>query len=106
VFERERLGEVELLANTVDPDPSGWVVHFRDEAVCEQCGQPCKRGTARTLANGTELVYVGDGYSDRCAADEADLVFARRGLADYLEERGVPYERFDDFFTVAERVAG
>jgi 2-hydroxy-3-keto-5-methylthiopentenyl-1-phosphate phosphatase len=97
VFEREGVGNVELLANTVDPDSSGWRVRFRDETVCGHCGQPCKRATAAALANGSELVYVGDGYSDRCAADDADLVFARRGLAAYLDERHIPYTYFDDF---------
>ena len=65
----------------------------------------CKRSTAAALADGSELVYVGDGYSDRCAAGSADLVFARRGLAGYLEERGVPFERFEDFHSVARRLA-
>ena len=69
------------------------------------CGQPCKRSTAAALADGTELVYVGDGYSDRCAAESADLVFARRGLASYLEERGVPFERFEDFHSIARSLA-
>jgi len=105
VLDREGLGDLELLSNSVDPDPSGWKVAFRTEAVCESCGEPCKRSTAAALADGTELVYVGDGYSDRCAAELADLVFARRGLARYLTERGVPFEPFDDFRSVARRLA-
>ena len=40
------------------------------------------------------LVYVGDGYSDRCAALAADRVFARSGLADYLTSRNEPFEPF------------
>ena len=105
VLEREGLSRLEILSNTVDPDPAGWKVRFRVSETCEVCGQPCKRSTAAALADGTELVYVGDGYSDRCAAELADLVFARRGLASYLEERGVPFERFDDFHSVARRLA-
>jgi 2,3-diketo-5-methylthio-1-phosphopentane phosphatase len=104
VLEREGLADVELLSNTVDSDPDGWKVRFRVAETCETCGQPCKRSTARSLANGTELVYVGDGYSDRCAAESADLVFARRGLARYLEEQGVPFERFKDFHSIARRL--
>jgi 2-hydroxy-3-keto-5-methylthiopentenyl-1-phosphate phosphatase len=95
VLEREGLAEVELLSR----------VQFRVSEACDVCGQPCKRATAAELADGTELVYVGDGYSDRCAAESADLVFARRGLAGYLEERGVAHERFEDFHSIARRLA-
>jgi 2-hydroxy-3-keto-5-methylthiopentenyl-1-phosphate phosphatase len=48
-----------------------------------------------------DVVYVGDGYSDRCAALAADRVFARAGLARYLEEQGVAFEPFETFFDVA-----
>jgi 2-hydroxy-3-keto-5-methylthiopentenyl-1-phosphate phosphatase len=105
ILEREGLADVELLSNTVDPDPEGWKVGFRVSETCDVCGQPCKRSTAAALADGTELIYVGDGYSDRCAAELADVVFARRGLASYLEERGVPFQRFEDFHSVARSLA-
>jgi 2,3-diketo-5-methylthio-1-phosphopentane phosphatase len=105
VLEREGLTDVELLSNSIDPDPTGWKVRFRTHEPCDVCGEPCKRATAAALADGTNLVYVGDGYSDRCAAELADLVFARRGLARYLDERGLPYEPFDDFHQIAERLA-
>jgi 2-hydroxy-3-keto-5-methylthiopentenyl-1-phosphate phosphatase len=105
VLEREGLADIELLSNSVEPDPSGWQVRFRTDEVCETCGEPCKRSTAAALADGTQLVYVGDGYSDRCAAELADLVFARRGLAGYLAERGVPFEPFDDFHSIARSLA-
>jgi 2-hydroxy-3-keto-5-methylthiopentenyl-1-phosphate phosphatase len=49
-----------------------------------------------------EIVYIGDGYSDRCAAEASDRVFATKGLARYLDERGFTYERFDDFHSIAE----
>jgi 2-hydroxy-3-keto-5-methylthiopentenyl-1-phosphate phosphatase len=53
-------------------------------------------------AQGTDerLVYLGDGISDRCAAQMADLVFARDGLAEYLLERRVPFVPFADFVGV------
>jgi 2-hydroxy-3-keto-5-methylthiopentenyl-1-phosphate phosphatase len=85
--------EVELLANRGVPSPDGWRVIWRDETVCPVCGQACKR---RTLPAGGPIIYVGDGYSDRCAALAADRVFATRGLAAYLDELGVAYERFED----------
>jgi len=97
ILARERV-EVELRANRLDPRPDGWHVQWRDEAVCPVCGEPCKR--ALVAANGP-FVYVGDGYSDRCVALAAERVFARDGLAEYLDEQGVAYERFEDLRDVA-----
>src|SRR5688500_11205556 len=82
----------DVLANRVDATSDGWRVRFRDEAACATCGEPCKRGS---LA-GEPYVYVGDGYSDRCAALAADRVFARDSLATHLDRLGVAYERFGD----------
>ena len=94
--------ELPVLANTVETAPDGWVVHFRDEAVCASCGEPCKRGG---LA-GEPYAYVGDGYSDRCAALAAERVVARDSLARHLDELGVPYEPFDDLRDVATLLRG
>jgi 2-hydroxy-3-keto-5-methylthiopentenyl-1-phosphate phosphatase len=101
ILAREEVA-VELLANRLDPRPDGWRVIWRDETVCAVCGQPCKRVL---LPVDGEVVYVGDGYSDRCAALAAGRVFAMNGLAAYLDEQGVPYERFTDLHDVAERLA-
>jgi 2-hydroxy-3-keto-5-methylthiopentenyl-1-phosphate phosphatase len=93
--------EAELLANRLDPRPDGWRVLWREEAVCAVCGEACKRST---LPVDGEVVYVGDGYSDRCAALAAERVFARDGLAAYLDQQGVAYEPFDDLHDVEERL--
>jgi 2-hydroxy-3-keto-5-methylthiopentenyl-1-phosphate phosphatase len=61
------------------------------------CGEPCKRSA---LPPGG-IVYVGDGFSDRCAALAADRVFARDGLARYLDSVGAAYEPFEDFRDIA-----
>jgi 2-hydroxy-3-keto-5-methylthiopentenyl-1-phosphate phosphatase len=105
ILEREGV-EVELHANRVDPDPGGWRVLWQYDEDCDVCGESCKRSVVRKLAGEDEIVYVGDGYSDRCAAEDSDRVFATRGLARYLDERGVPFERFDDFHQIARSLDG
>ena len=100
VLERERVS-VELLANRLDPRHDGWRVLPRHDVACDACGEACKRAALP----GGEVVYVGDGYSDRCAALAASRVFARDGLAAYLDERGAAYERFDDLTDVVRALA-
>jgi 2-hydroxy-3-keto-5-methylthiopentenyl-1-phosphate phosphatase len=97
VLEREGV-DLELRSNDAEPSPGGWRVIFRDEGVCPVCGDKCKR---RSLPAGTPLVFVGDGWSDRCASLAADRVFARTGLAAYLDEQGVAYESYESLFDVA-----
>jgi 2-hydroxy-3-keto-5-methylthiopentenyl-1-phosphate phosphatase len=97
VLEREGV-ELEVLANRLDPRPDGWRVVWRDETVCTVCEDLCKRAG---LPNGGDVVFVGDGFSDRCAAEAAGRVFARDSLAEYLSEKGIPFEPFDDLHDVA-----
>ena len=99
VLEREGVA-LEVLANRVDARPDGWVVRFRDEIACVTCGEPCKRGSLV----GQPYVYVGDGYSDRCAALAADRVFARDSLAGHLDGLRVAYEPFGDLRDVVSRL--
>jgi 2-hydroxy-3-keto-5-methylthiopentenyl-1-phosphate phosphatase len=93
VLEREGV-ELEVRANRLDARPDGWRAIWRDDAQCTECGEACKRGS---LPNGSPVVFVGDGYSDRCAALAADRIFARDGLAHYLKGEGVAFEPFEDF---------
>jgi 2-hydroxy-3-keto-5-methylthiopentenyl-1-phosphate phosphatase len=85
--------EVDVIANDlISADGDGWRIRF-EGALCPVCGEVCKR---RHLPD-DEIVYVGDGYSDRCAALASKRVFARSGLARYLDSIGAAYEPFEDF---------
>jgi 2-hydroxy-3-keto-5-methylthiopentenyl-1-phosphate phosphatase len=85
---------LDVVANNVDPRSDGWRIRWRDDTVCEHCDESCKRAA---LPSEGPVVFVGDGYSDRCAALAADRVFARNGLARYLDERGDTFEPFVGF---------
>jgi 2-hydroxy-3-keto-5-methylthiopentenyl-1-phosphate phosphatase len=100
VLDREGV-DVELHANRVDARPEGWRVEWRYPDSCDECGESCKR----SLLPPGHVVYVGDGYSDRCAALAADRVFATRGLERYLADRGAPFEPFSDFDDVSRALA-
>lgn len=100
VLARERV-DVEVLANRVDARRDGWRIRFRPGTRCEVCGERCKRAD---LPPG-QVAYVGDGYSDRCAASVAAPVFATGALATYLDQRAIPYHRFDDLYDVVHTLA-
>lgn len=69
------------------------------DADCDLCGN-CKSAHLERLRRCFErVIYIGDGYSDRCPAERSDLVFAKDHLAQLLDEKGLlylPFESFDD----------
>jgi 2-hydroxy-3-keto-5-methylthiopentenyl-1-phosphate phosphatase len=96
VLAREGI-EVEVRSNDADPRLDGWIVSFYDDGLCPVCGEKCKRAA---LPERRPLVYVGDGYSDRCAALACDRIFARDFLAGFLSGEGVAFEPFDTLHDV------
>lgn len=63
---------------------------------CGGCGH-CKKTSMAALAGGDTLsVYVGDGLSDRCASEVADVVFAKGTLSSYLKGKGIGHIPFTD----------
>jgi 2-hydroxy-3-keto-5-methylthiopentenyl-1-phosphate phosphatase len=101
VLEQAGVVGVEVVAHEVRFSPHGSTVEFRHGEDCEVCGQECKRSVVQSLdGGGGDVVYIGDGFSDRCGAMAADRVFARRELARYLSDEGIAFEPFDDFVEI------
>lgn len=74
-----------------------------NSAHCGACGN-CKVDYARKVKDsGARIIYIGDGFSDRCVSRLADVVFAKGHLADYCRERDIryyPFRTFDDIVEV------
>ena len=96
VLEREGV-RARVVANRITADPTGWRATFPVAEPCVVCGEHCKRAIVAGLG---AFAYVGDGVSDRCVSLAADRVFARDGLARWLDGRGAPYEPFGDLHDV------
>jgi 2-hydroxy-3-keto-5-methylthiopentenyl-1-phosphate phosphatase len=94
---------LEVRANRADCSPDGMTVAFHGPD-CGFCGA-CKGLVVEELQRaGHEVVVLGDGAGDRCAARAADFVFARAGssLVRWCEEQGVPHRVFTTFHEVIE----
>lgn len=92
-----------VVANRIAADPAGWRAAFPTAQPCAVCGEPCKRASVTAVGR---FAYVGDGVSDRCVSLAAERVFARDGLARWLEAQGAPYEPFDDLHDVLAALGG
>jgi 2,3-diketo-5-methylthio-1-phosphopentane phosphatase len=68
---------------------------------CGRCAN-CKGSRIKYLKRpGQIVVYIGDGKSDLCAIDQADLIFAKKYLARHLREHNIPFEEYATFADVA-----
>jgi 2-hydroxy-3-keto-5-methylthiopentenyl-1-phosphate phosphatase len=95
------ISNIPLLANDVVFSERGGSVSWRELPICHVCGEECKRWDVSQLRiDAAEVVYVGDGYSDRCGCLVADKIYARSELADWLDARGHSYTPFDDFHQI------
>jgi len=67
------------------------------ERGCRGCGNCKARHVERLRRAGHRVVLVGDGLSDRCAAEAADVVLARGRLLEWSRARGIAALPFEDF---------
>ena len=95
------LGHLEVVAHDARFSRDGCALVWSDRGErCGLCGRPCKREPLRARWRGEQLVYVGDGISDRCVSLMADVVFARDGLSEHLAGIDVAFTPFEDFHEV------
>lgn len=61
----------------------------------------CKRNAMLSNCSDDDIiVYIGDGYSDFCAAEHSDIVFAKNHLAAYCSRNKIPHYSVSGFFDV------
>jgi 2-hydroxy-3-keto-5-methylthiopentenyl-1-phosphate phosphatase len=74
------------------------------DAECSLCGN-CKRNHMLNISADEDiLVYVGDGYSDRCPVRFADYVFAKHHLRKYCQQQNISFYEFHHFGDVQEKL--
>ena len=104
ILERERI-RLPFLSDTAEVAPDGAlrVVHPFGHATCRLCGI-CKAQAVVGGARGRRRIFVGDGSTDRYAAEVSDIVFARRRLKEICHQRGIPFYAFEDFGPVTRQL--
>jgi 2,3-diketo-5-methylthio-1-phosphopentane phosphatase len=111
ILERHQVGNVPFVANmlrliTVDGTSS---VRFEPsfpytDEVCDRCAC-CKRNLLLTLSGDDDIIiYIGEGYSDRCPARFADVVFAKEELLKYCQQENISYFEYRTFADIRQRL--
>ncbi len=69
---------------------------------CIQCANCKKFVMDAKRQQAGYVIYIGNGLSDRCAAEHADLVFAKDSLLKHCKEKGVPCVPYKNFGEILE----
>src|SRR5919204_2973237 len=89
--------QLEIRANILRPDEEkGWQCVFRDRS---PFGHDKAQALREARQQGRQVIFIGDGLSDRAPAEVADEVFAKPDLAEYCRSRNIrcqQYRTFDD----------
>jgi 2,3-diketo-5-methylthio-1-phosphopentane phosphatase len=82
------------------------VLHFGNQnPECVQCAN-CKKFVMDEKRRESDFViYIGNGLSDRCAAEHADLVFAKDSLLNHCEKAGIDYVSYKSFDDIIKYLA-
>ena len=105
------IGPVSFLANELtvsEPDASGnarlAIAFPHGNAECTRCAC-CKRNAMLGLAGDDDLIgYVGEGFSDLCPAQYADIDFAKDELQTYCQRENISYFTYRTFADVVHRL--
>ncbi|MEO6725652.1 MAG: MtnX-like HAD-IB family phosphatase [Blastocatellia bacterium] len=99
---KEEFPHLEILANTLEPDEQrGWQCVFRDKT---PDGHDKAAALRQARKRGERTIFIGDGYSDRAAAEVADEVFAKHSLAEYCRQRGIKCHEYQTFDQVLKQL--
>ncbi len=111
VLRAHGIRDVSFVANSLSLEPSGTdgrtllSLDFpHSDSVCDRCAC-CKRNFMLTHGGDDDiLVLIGEGYSDRCPAQYADIVFAKKDLQTFCQQENISYYLYSTFHDVTERL--
>ena len=99
ILEAHQLSEIPFYANQCRFQRDGRIeisfLHSNEE--CGLCGTCKKRLVQIHRKEYDFIVFIGNGFSDRCAAQEVNWVFAKGYLYWFCIEKDIPCYFFDDF---------
>jgi 2,3-diketo-5-methylthio-1-phosphopentane phosphatase/HAD superfamily hydrolase (TIGR01549 family) len=104
ILEIHRLSEIPYYANLTHFLKGGRIeISFpHSEEECGLCGT-CKKKLVQIYRKEYDSIFfVGNGLSDRCAAREADFVFAKDSLYTYCTEQDITCHFFKDFLEILD----
>ncbi|WCK79840.1 MtnX-like HAD-IB family phosphatase [Agrobacterium fabrum] len=106
ILARHGIEHLPIVANILSrqPAPEGMVYSINQplgDGSCSTGSGVCK---CAVIEGGDRTIYIGDGRSDFCVSEKADVVFAKDALADHCNRQAIPFIKFDTFTDLLPRI--
>ncbi len=104
ILKKYQLEEIKYYTNKATIENNRYIIEFPyDNGDCTRCGC-CKGARINEIIgenkNSWEIIFIGDGLSDICALDSADIIFARGDLLEYCHSKNIKACEYTDFFDI------
>ena len=104
ILKKNGLEEVKLITNHGEFRGEFFEITFpNDNPKCINNSGTCKCSVLMNLKKEYDkIIYIGDGVSDFCVADKADILYAKSRLLEFCSNKGIaciPFETFADIYT-------
>ncbi len=108
LFENYGIKNITYYSNKLNINGNSLSVEFPySNTDCDLCGN-CKRNIFKEhKKHVSKGIYIGDGYSDRCVAKEADFLLAKSVLIDYCKKEKIsflPFSNFCDVLAISKKI--
>jgi 2,3-diketo-5-methylthio-1-phosphopentane phosphatase len=99
VLRKDGLVDIPFFSNVARfRDGRGFTIEFPEaNPACDRCGTCKSLILERLRPSFDRVIYIGDGYSDVCPAEKADIVFAKGILYSTFMKKGLSCIRYGDF---------
>ena len=102
ILDNYGISDIEVHTNHLEFRNGEFFMEFTNISdTCKKHSGTCKCKIVNDFKSKHEqLFYVGDGISDFCVCDKADVLFAKRRLADYCEQNSIDFIEYNTFYEV------
>jgi 2,3-diketo-5-methylthio-1-phosphopentane phosphatase len=98
ILKRHGLEDMKIYANklNINEDNIFSIQCTYNDPQCKKCGT-CKKKLLHQLSANKTIVYVGDGYTDMCVCQDANILFAKDSLLEYCHQHHIPARPYTSF---------
>ena len=105
IFKKFGINDLEVHSNALNVKNGVWqVVQSNLPKIKNLCNHCKTHHLVEAKKNGFKTIYIGDGNTDRCPAENTDIVFAKSSLAEYLKNKQMKFFDYKNFYDIQNKM--